>query len=156
PPIVRTIATKGAGVGELADAFDEHRRHLRETGRWDAVVRRQAEAELQEALLLPLEGALSAGPVAEERARLIDAGGRRDIPAFEAADRLLRRIGVDGCPLTSRRRRPAPAGDGELEVVDGPMEGGPLADLPEAPEIYAPEYDPAEIYEIAQKLMSKM
>jgi len=95
PPIVRTIATKGAGVGELADAFDEHRRHLRETGRWDAVVRRQAEAELQEALLLRLEGALSAGPVAEERARLIDAVGRRDIPAFEAADRLLRRIGVD-------------------------------------------------------------
>ena len=95
PPIVRTVATKGAGVGELADAFDEHRRHLRETGRWDAVVRRQAEAELQEALLLRLEGALSAGPVAEERARLIDAVGRRDIPAFEAADRLLRRIGVD-------------------------------------------------------------
>ncbi|MFS8525190.1 MAG: manganese catalase family protein [Limnochordales bacterium] len=53
-------------------------------------------------------------------------------------------------------RGPAPSGDGELEVVDGPMEGGPLADLPEAPEIYAPEYDPAEIYEIAQKLMSKM
>lgn len=53
-------------------------------------------------------------------------------------------------------RGPAPSGEGELEVVDGPMEGGPLADLPEAPEIYAPEYDPAEIYEIAQKLMSKM
>lgn len=50
---------------------------------------------------------------------------------------------------------PAPSGDGELEVVDGPPEGGPLADLPEAPEAYAPEYDPAEIFEIAQRLMGK-
>lgn len=51
---------------------------------------------------------------------------------------------------------PAPDGDGELEVVDGPPEGGPLAELPETPEVYAPEYDPAEIFEIAQRLMKNM
>lgn len=50
----------------------------------------------------------------------------------------------------------AATGDGELEVVDGPPEGGPLAQLTEAPEIQTPEYDPGEIYEIAQKLMQKM
>src|SRR5690606_2864978 len=63
PPIVRTVATTGTGVDQLADAFDGHRRHLYETGRWDAIVRRQAEAELQEALLMQLERALSADAV---------------------------------------------------------------------------------------------
>lgn len=53
-------------------------------------------------------------------------------------------------------RGPAPGGNGELEVVDGPPEGGPLADLPEAPEAFVPDYEPEEIYEIARKLMQNM
>src|SRR5690554_2540962 len=48
---------------------------------------------------------------------------------------------------------PAPDGSGDLEVVDGPPEGGPLADLPEVPEAFAPAYHPAEIAEIAARLM---
>lgn len=94
PPIVRTVATTGTGVDQLADAFDGHRRHLYETGRWDAIVRRQAEAELQEALLMQLERALSADAVADQRRRLIKAVGRREASAFEAARQLLRHIGV--------------------------------------------------------------
>src|SRR5690606_29772108 len=53
-------------------------------------------------------------------------------------------------------RGPHPDGSGDLEVVDGPPEGGPLADLPEVPEMFVPEYDPAEIQEIARKLMASM
>lgn len=94
PPIVRTIATKGTGADELADAFDGHRRHLEQTGRWDVVVRRQAEAELQEALLMQLEQLLRTDDVAAERQRLVDAIGRRDMAAFQAADELLRRVGL--------------------------------------------------------------
>lgn len=48
---------------------------------------------------------------------------------------------------------PAPTADGDLEVVDGPPEGGPLADLPVITEAYVPDYDPQEIFEIAQRLM---
>ncbi|HEY8532064.1 MAG TPA: manganese catalase family protein [Limnochorda sp.] len=48
---------------------------------------------------------------------------------------------------------PAPDGSGDLEVVDGPPEGGPIPELPEVPEAFAPEYDPAEIQEIAARLM---
>ncbi|HLT58907.1 MAG TPA: methylmalonyl Co-A mutase-associated GTPase MeaB [Limnochordales bacterium] len=94
PPIVRTVATKGTGMDRLADAFDDHRRHLQATGRWEAIVRRQAEAELQEALLMQLERALAKDGTAAERQRLIDAVGRREIAAFQAADQLLRRLGV--------------------------------------------------------------
>jgi Mn-containing catalase len=50
---------------------------------------------------------------------------------------------------------PAPTGDGNLEVVDGPPPGGPLANLPEVPQTFAPEYHPEEIAEIAKKLMSR-
>lgn len=47
---------------------------------------------------------------------------------------------------------PAPAGDGELEVVDGPPPGGPIPDLPEFPEEFAPGIAPEELAEIAKKL----
>ena len=47
---------------------------------------------------------------------------------------------------------PAPDGSGDLEVVDGPPEGGQLADLADVSESFAPEYHPGEIYEIAQKI----
>jgi Mn-containing catalase len=50
---------------------------------------------------------------------------------------------------------PSPLGDGELEVVDGPPEGGKLSDLATIGESFAPEYQPEEIYEIAQKLYTK-
>lgn len=49
-------------------------------------------------------------------------------------------------------RGPSPAGDGELEVVDGPPAGGPIPDLPEIPEEFAPGLAPEEIAEIAKKL----
>jgi len=92
PPIVRTVATKGTGADRLADAFDEHRRYLMSTGRWDAIVRRQTEAELQEALLMQLEQSLADGLLAAERSRLIDAVQRREMAAVEAARRLLENL----------------------------------------------------------------
>lgn len=94
PPIVRTIATKGTGADELADAFDRHRSHLVDTGRWDVIVRRQAEAELQEALLMKLEQLLRTDTAEAEREHLIDAVSRRETSAFQAATRLLQHIGL--------------------------------------------------------------
>lgn len=51
-------------------------------------------------------------------------------------------------------RGPHPNGDGDVEVVDGPPEGGPLATLPEQPAVASPGYDPGELAEIARRLMS--
>ncbi len=47
---------------------------------------------------------------------------------------------------------PAPDGSGELEVVDGPPEGGKMADLEDIASAFAPDYRPEEIFEMAQKL----
>ncbi|MBA3438330.1 MAG: manganese catalase family protein [Pyrinomonadaceae bacterium] len=44
--------------------------------------------------------------------------------------------------------------DGQsLQVVEGPPEGGEIPVLPEVPEQFAPDYDPAELFEIAKRLM---
>ena len=48
-----------------------------------------------------------------------------------------------------------PDGSGPLEVVDGPPEGGDLADLADISEAFSPEYEPEEIYEMAQKLYAR-
>jgi Mn-containing catalase len=50
---------------------------------------------------------------------------------------------------------PSPDGSGPLEVVDGPPQGGDLADLGGISSAFAPEYEPQEIYEMAQKLYQK-
>lgn len=46
-------------------------------------------------------------------------------------------------------------GSGPLEVIDGPPEGGNLAQLDEISDAFVPEYHPEEIFEIAQKLYQK-
>jgi Mn-containing catalase len=47
---------------------------------------------------------------------------------------------------------PHPETGEELEVVDGPPEGFPPNDLPPQGDVFAPDYAPEEIAEIAQKL----
>jgi len=43
----------------------------------------------------------------------------------------------------------------QLEVVDEPPEGFLMHDLPSQPAVFAPDYAPEEIKEIAQKLRKK-
>ena len=47
---------------------------------------------------------------------------------------------------------PHPETGEPLEVVDGPIEGAPPRDLPPQPAVFAPDYAPEEIAEIARKL----
>jgi hypothetical protein len=46
-------------------------------------------------------------------------------------------------------------GSGPLEVVDGPPQGGDLAKLDGAGDAFIPEYQPEEIFEMAQKLYQR-
>jgi len=89
PPVVRTVALKGERVDELADALDAHRTYLVQSGRWDTLVRAQAEAELQEALLVRLEQLLARSPVAARKDQLIGDIAARKLDAYQAADALL-------------------------------------------------------------------
>jgi LAO/AO transport system kinase len=64
PPLLRTIATDGTGVGELVAAIELHAQHLRQSGEWSRRERARLEAEL--------EGLLTETLVREFRARVSD------------------------------------------------------------------------------------
>ncbi|MDR7415239.1 MAG: manganese catalase family protein [Armatimonadota bacterium] len=71
------------------------------------------------------------------------AGGHRTLYRFSPEDyRDIARIW----------RGPAPTGDGDLVVVDGPPPGGPVPVLPPLPEEFAPGLSPEEMAELAKKL----
>ena len=62
PPVVRTAALTGEGIGELADAVDAHQGFLAHDGRRAALHRRRAERRIERALAeLAYRGARSAG-----------------------------------------------------------------------------------------------
>ena len=46
PPILKTVARSGEGVGELVDAIDRHQQHLRDSGHADEARRELARAQI--------------------------------------------------------------------------------------------------------------
>ncbi|MCL4528156.1 MAG: methylmalonyl Co-A mutase-associated GTPase MeaB [Chloroflexi bacterium] len=50
PPIVKTIATEGNGIPELAEQISKHAEHLRISGDWAARERARLESEMETAL----------------------------------------------------------------------------------------------------------
>ncbi len=66
--------------------------------------------------------------------------------------RLYRFSPTDYHELAAVFNGPHPETGEDLEVVDEPPEGAPAFDLPPQPAVFAPDYAPEEIAEIAQKL----
>jgi LAO/AO transport system kinase len=94
PPIVKTVATRGEGIGELAAAVESHRRHLETTGQRAARELARARAAfvslLRERLL---EGALER--LAAEQGHLDEIAARiasRSADPYALADELVGRL----------------------------------------------------------------
>jgi LAO/AO transport system kinase len=87
-PIIKTIAHKDEGAAELADAIEEHRAYLIESGRLDDMSRQRAHRQLLAvAQATLLEGVLAkAGNLVDE---LVEQIARREIDPRTAADRLI-------------------------------------------------------------------
>ena len=102
-----------------------------------------------------------------ERLTGVEVGKMLDIPKIATADipesrkyldteqhRVLYRFSPDDYRDVDKVWRGAhPQDGGELRVVDGPPEGGPTMPLPDEPQVYAPGYHPAELAEIASRMM---
>lgn len=89
PPVVRTIATEGVGIGALRQAIDAHRAHLLQSGEWAVREGARIEAEL-DALLKDILVARWRSGVPEGAYQLaIDAILERRISPVEAAEQLL-------------------------------------------------------------------
>jgi len=90
PPVLRTVATRGEGVGELAEAIERHWAFLQEEGRLADFRRRQAEQEFAEALRyeamrLLLEHVLDP----ERHAELVERICQRELDPYSAASKVL-------------------------------------------------------------------
>ncbi len=89
-PILRTVATKGTGVAELADAIEEHRRLLQSSGELELLRFDRARRQL---LALARQQLLAAVLRASERDGRLDALVRavaaRELDPYAAARRLI-------------------------------------------------------------------
>jgi len=93
PPIVRTVATTGEGIGDLVQQLDRYRAEAERTGRWARRRLRRAEAEITALALAMLRDRLrlgGAGGGPEDRLAELSAAvrdGRLD--PYAAADKLV-------------------------------------------------------------------
>jgi len=94
PPVLTAVATAGDGIIALADAIEDHRRSLAESGVLEARRIARAEARIRAEVRAALEahlGRVAGGAGFGEAARMV-AGGRETV--YEAAQRLLTGGGI--------------------------------------------------------------
>jgi len=90
PPVLRTVASEGTGVKDLADKLEAHWRHLNESGERVARERARAETELRGALAEVALRRLAAKPASERRLRAAtERVANRTVDVRTAAEELL-------------------------------------------------------------------
>ena len=92
PPVLKVIATRGEGLGELVEAIDEHRAWLESSGTGMARRRTRARSEIQGIALAALQARFAGvgGDGALDGLADDVAAGRTD--AFTAADRIVAEV----------------------------------------------------------------
>ncbi|MGH3794942.1 MAG: methylmalonyl Co-A mutase-associated GTPase MeaB [Pseudonocardiaceae bacterium] len=111
PPIVRTVASKGEGIDDLADAIEQHRDWMIAHGELDQHRQRRAEAEIEAIALERLRqrlgdirrgsgvsGGVSGG--LPELAKRVVAG---ELDSYRAADELIAELGVEPLQICIER-----------------------------------------------------
>jgi LAO/AO transport system kinase len=89
PPILRTIATDGTGVGELMAAIEQHAQHLHQSGDWGRRERARLEAELETMLTETLVAQFHQSVPDARYDELVDRLVERTLSPWEAVKILL-------------------------------------------------------------------
>jgi LAO/AO transport system kinase len=89
PPILRTIATDGTGVGELMAAIEQHAQHLRQSGDWSRRERARLETELEGLLTKRLVRKFRLGVPDARYDEVVDCLVQRTLSPWEAVKALL-------------------------------------------------------------------
>ncbi len=88
-PIVRTVAIRGDGIGDLVEAIEAHRRHLEQAGAGERADRLRARRRLMYALFTHLwDEALRLAQADGSLDELVEAVARREMDPYTAARRL--------------------------------------------------------------------
>lgn len=93
-PVMRTTATTGAGVADLAGMIDRHRDYLRESGGWAARERARSQAEIERLLRDRFIDEMAARVPSAARDELIRAVAERRLDPYTAAERLFEATGL--------------------------------------------------------------
>src|SRR6266508_4612051 len=89
PPIVKTVATEGKGVDELAAAIAKHVEHLQQTGDWIARDRARLGSEMETLLREALMDRFLENIQRQKYEEMIEKVVNRDISPYEAVTALL-------------------------------------------------------------------
>jgi LAO/AO transport system kinase len=103
PPILRTVATEGTGIAELAAHIAKHAEHLRVSGDWVARERARLESEMEALLLEALMRRFRAEVPNGNFASALQKVYERILAPWEAVQML----------VNSPHSRPTPKGRGE-------------------------------------------
>ncbi len=90
PPIMRTIATDGTGVGELVTAIEKHALHLRQSGEWGRREKARLEAELEGLLTETLVEEFRSSVPASRYEKLIEQLVERKHSPWEVVKKLIK------------------------------------------------------------------
>lgn len=93
-PVLRTTATTGAGVDELAGMVDRHRLYLQESGGWAVREHARSLAEIERLLRDRFIDEMVARVPLAEREALVRAVAERRLDPYTAADRLFQATGL--------------------------------------------------------------
>lgn len=89
PPIVKTVATDGSGIPELAEAIAKHKSHLHQSGDWSARDRARLRSELEAVLQEALMNRYLNGSHREAYEQALEKVIRREWSPYEAVRALL-------------------------------------------------------------------
>ena len=89
PPILRTVATEGAWVAELAKAIDRHRAYLESSGDWQRRDRARLRVELESLLRARLVARWRENVPADRYQAVLDRLAARQISPHQAVEALL-------------------------------------------------------------------
>lgn len=90
PPIVKTIALDGTGVGDLLEALEQHRYYLKTSNLLSKRQREKSEAELERLVLVRLRDQIFNDPTnKEELEKLIDQILNRELDPYSVAKRVI-------------------------------------------------------------------
>jgi LAO/AO transport system kinase len=89
PPIIRTVATEGRGIAELAEAIAEHAAHLRQSGDWAARDRARLGSEMEALLREALMDRFLQSIQQDKYDEMIEKVTDRNISPYEAVRLLL-------------------------------------------------------------------
>ena len=89
PPIVKTIATEGKGIDEVAAAIARHAQYLHQSGDWDARDRARLAAEMEMLLRDTLMDRFRANIQPQKYEEMVEKVVNRDMSPYEAVKSFL-------------------------------------------------------------------